>query len=234
VLACDHVDDRYRSIAGDYTDMIERMLVTPLPDVEAVTYDVWGGTIPAATDECDAWVCSGSRASVYDDLAWIAPLSRFVARVRDAGAPFVGICFGHQLLAHALGGRAERAAGGWGVGAHRVEVHVPEAWMDPPLVSPTLLFMHQDQVTLLPPGAEPLARTDHCDVAMFRVGGSMLGIQAHPEFDAAYVAALLEAREARIGSDRTAAALRSLGSPTDEHVVASWLAQFLRRVGAGG
>lgn len=228
ILECDHVDARHRGIAGDYTDMFATLLAAPLGDAELVAYDVRNGSLPASPDACDAWVATGSRASVYDEAGWIDDVARFVREVRTVGAPYVGVCFGHQLLAHALGGRTERAPGGWGAGARRVEVVAREPWMAPAAGALNLLFMHQDQVTEVPAGASVLARATHCPVAMLRVGDAMLGIQAHPEFSAAFVDALLAEREERIGSEAAAAARRSLVEPTDEGVIAGWVAGFLR------
>jgi len=210
LLECDHVDDRYRSIGGDYADMFQRLL----PEVELVGYDVVGGAAPADPDECDGWLATGSRHSVYEDLDWIHRTGAFVDRVRAAGVPFVGICFGHQLLAHFTGGRTAKA-GAWGVGAHDLSS------------GERLLYMHQDQVLDLPPGAERIASTDHCPNAVIRVGESMLGIQAHPEFAAEYVEALLHAREERIGTELVDAALASLAAPRDEDVAARWILKTL-------
>ena len=125
------------------------------------------------------------------------------------------------------GGEVQRAAGGWGVGVHRIEIDRVEPWMDPEPDGLSLLFMHQDQVTTPPPGAEVLGHANHCEVAMLRVGPTMLGLQAHPEFGPPYVEALLERRRAAIGEERATVALASLREPTDEHVVAAWLARFL-------
>jgi len=229
LLECDHVDDRHRPIAGDYRDMFAVLLADPAPDAELVGYDVGRGQVPASPDECDAWLCTGSRSSVYDTDPWIADLSSFVRDVHRATTPFVGICFGHQLLAHALGGCTARAPGGWGAGAHRLAVLRPEPWMDPSREAPTLLFMHRDQVQRLPDDGVVLASAPHCDIAMLRVGEAMLGIQAHPEFGAPFVDALIAGRTARIGEERAAAARRSLGEPTDEAVIARWMVRFLRR-----
>src|SRR5687768_2828671 len=113
VLECDHVEDRWRGIGGDYLDMFADLLSS----VDVVPYDVIGGVLPASPDECDGWVATGSRHSVYEDLDWLVRLRGFVADVQRAEVPFVGICFGHQLLAHSCGGRTDKAAD-WGVGAH--------------------------------------------------------------------------------------------------------------------
>ncbi|MDQ1402392.1 MAG: hypothetical protein QOG03_708 [Actinomycetota bacterium] len=226
LLECDVIAEKLRPIAGGFPEMFGGLLAGPLPDAELISYDLYGGHVPASPKDCDAWVCTGSRASAYDDEEWIANLSGFVREIHDQGSPFVGICFGHQVLARALGGTVEKAPGGWGAGVHQLDVVVEPRWMDPALVRPNLLFMHQDQVTSLPDGATLLARTDHCPIAMFELG-SMVGLQAHPEFTPGFVAALLDDRIERIGAAGVEAAHRSLATPTDEAVVGQWLSGVL-------
>jgi GMP synthase-like glutamine amidotransferase len=227
VLECDHVAERYRGIAGDYRDMFQAMVTAVDPAAEVVVYDARGGVLPSRPDDCDAWLCTGSSASVYEGEAWIEALAAFVREAYEARVPFVGICFGHQLIAHALGGRTERAASGWGVGALPMRIVDDAAWMAPTLASATLLYSHQDQVTELPPGGRVLGSADHCPVAMLAVDDDVIGIQAHPEFGAAYVQALLEDRVDRIGEAGTATALASLERPTDEATVAEWILAFV-------
>jgi GMP synthase (glutamine-hydrolysing) len=99
--------------------------------------------------------------------------------------------------------------------------------MDPPADTCRLLYMHQDQVVAIPEDAVVIARTDHCPVAMLRVGRTMLGVQAHPEFRATYIRALLDTRAERIGEDETDAARRSLDAPTDADRMGKWLLRFM-------
>jgi GMP synthase-like glutamine amidotransferase len=228
VLECDHVAARYLPIAGDYRDMFRTMVEAADPDAEVVLFDARAGSLPATPDACDAWLCTGSSASVYDGEPWIDALGTFVRAVHAARVPFVGICFGHQLIAHALGGRTERATTGWGAGAIPMELTDAAPWMSPALPSATLLYSHQDQVTALPPGGRVLASAPHCPVAMLAVDDDVIGIQAHPEFGVDYVRALLEDRVDRIGEAGTALALDSLQQPTDEAVVARWILAFVR------
>ena len=232
ILECDHVDDRYRHLAGDYRDMFDALLTPHDPELETVAYDVCRGSLPASPNDCDAWLITGSRRSVYDDVPWIRALSDFVRRVHDASVPCMGICFGHQLVAHALGGRTERAESGWGAGAHRIDWSDAPGWMEPAASSCDLLFMHQDQVVALPPGGVVLGRADHCPVAAFTVGASMLGMQAHPEFPAVYLSVLLDDRVERIGADKTERARASLDGPVDSAVTGRWLVQFMKAAAA--
>jgi GMP synthase-like glutamine amidotransferase len=198
-------------------------------DVQLQPFDVCQGELPSAPDQCDAWLCTGSRRSVYDTDGWIEPAAQFVRDVRVACVPFVGVCFGHQLLAHALGGRVEKSGYGWGAGIHAVRVVRSEPWMQPTQDRLNLHFMHQDQVTRAPNDAVVMGCSDHCDVAMFGVGETMVGIQAHPEFTVPYADALLADRTERVGGDRAEEARRSFTTPTDEAVVARWLTSFLSR-----
>lgn len=233
LLDCHHMPERYRPIAGTYTDMFRALVAAVDPAIEVVGYDARGGELPRQVQDCDAWLLTGSSASVYDDAPWIAALRDLVGALQAAHAPTVGVCFGHQLLAHALGGRTERAATGWGVGALTMAITEATDWMDPPLAAATLLYSHQDQVTVLPPGARVLAAADHCPIAMLAIGDHALGIQAHPELGRPYVEALLEDRVDRIGAAGTAAAVETLARPTHERQVAAWLLGFLRQRVAG-
>ena len=229
VLECDHVDERHRPIGGDTVDMLRSLFAAHAPEagLELVPVDVIGGERPAGPAACDAWLCPGSRYSVYDPFDWITDLAAFTRDVHAAGVPFVGICFGHQLLAHALGGRVERATVGWGAGVETVAVDSVAPWMDPPAEKLALHFMHQDQVAELPPGGEVLGHADHCPVALLGVGPVTMGVQAHPEFTRAYTDALLADRVARIGDAEVAAARAGLAQPTHEATVARWMARTL-------
>jgi GMP synthase-like glutamine amidotransferase len=133
------------------------------------------------------------------------------------------------MLAEALGGKVERADYGWGIGVHGMRILEPEAWMVPPREECSLQYMHADQVQRMPEGSTLLASAPHCPVAMFRVGDSMLGIEGHPEFPAAFEEALLRDRKERIGAQRVDEALATVGNPTDEDVVGAWIAAFLRQ-----
>lgn len=227
LLGCDDVSERFRHVSGTYRDMFEALLRPELPNARFTWFDVTKGELPESTNACDAYLCTGSRYSVYEQRDWIAALKHFVRELYRARERYVGVCFGHQLLAEALGGKVARAEQGWGIGAHGMAVVKLEPWMQPERANCKLQYMHADQVQQLPPDSVVLASAPHCPVAMFRVGETMLGIEGHPEFPAPYVEALVRSREERIGKERAQAALASLDQKVDDTIVARWIANFL-------
>jgi GMP synthase-like glutamine amidotransferase len=230
LLECADVTGRFPGIEGGYREMFAALLRPHLPQLEFEFFRAYRNELPEAPDECDAWISTGSGYSVYDDLDWIKRLAAFLRDLRDEHKPFVGICFGHQMLAHALGGEVAKARQGWGAGVLEVNVLRRERWMEPPLARLHFHHMHQDQVQRLPEGATLLASSPHCEVAMFRVGESMLGIEAHPEFPRAFSEALIRARRQTMGEERAERALASLAQPTDGAAAGAWIAAFIRSI----
>lgn len=228
LLQCDHVLESYRQFGGDYDQMFAELL----PGFEWVHYDVINGHFPASVHECDAYLCTGSRFSVYDQETWIVQLQALVREIREQHLWYVGVCFGHQLLAEALGGKVEKAAVGWCIGVHSFQVLQREEWMQPFQERFQLLMSCQDQVQVLPPESQVLAAAPDCPLGMFRVGERMLGMQAHPEFNAAYARALMEGRRERIGAEKVTAGLHSLQIAPDKAIMAAWMARFFRRAAA--
>mgnify|MGYP001818584522 CR=1 FL=1 len=193
--------------------------------VEFTEIPLYAGATPGSLDDADLWIINGSPDSVYDDLPWLTTAEEIV---RDAAAterPLFGICFGHQLVARALGGRVERAAGGWQVGVidYRTVAPVP-AWPDAP-AELALLAVHQDQVVEVPADTVVWSTADGCPNAGLVIGERMWTVQGHPEFGTEICAALYEQRRDLIGSARTDAALASLDRPlSNRHVAAAVIA----------
>jgi len=226
LLVVGHVDEASREVAGDYPQLFGSLLARH--GVDLVEYDLAAGRLPASINECDGWLCSPSRSSVYDDLPWIAPAEDLLRELIAAEQPYVGICFGHQLLAQALGAPVTRFPGGWQVGAQTYDLVQSRPWMDPPLETVTLIASHQDQVVALPDGAELLARGVGGDsaVAGFTVGERAWTLQSHPEFVAPLADHLLSRRVELIGAEKVAAGRASLATPLDREVVGAWIAGF--------
>lgn len=213
---------------GTYPDMIEKFLSPAGPSIRFRTYGVLEGEIPRTALECDAWLITGSRAGVLDDAPWMAPLKGFLADAFGAGAPIVGICFGHQILAVALGGRVENSPKGWGIGRHGYPVFKAAAWMQGGTTEFAIEAMHQDQVVDLPPTATVLAGSDFCPHALLTYGDTAISFQGHPEFTVSYARDLIALRRGALFSDALAdTALGSLDRPSDSDAVARWIVNFL-------
>jgi len=195
-----------------------------------VEYRITEGDFPPTVTACDAYLVTGSPHGVYDPEPWIAALADFLRQSYAAGQKLVGICFGHQMLAHALGGHAEKAAVGWGMGLRRFTIDATPGWMTPAQHQGQLYFCHQDQVVRLPVGAQRLAGDAFCPNALFVIGDQVLGIQGHPEFSTAFMAVLIEALGEQAGATVAAQAAASLheGVP-DGAVVAQWIVNFLQQ-----
>ena len=227
ILQADQVDPELRSRFGDYPAMFVNTIgegMDHMPTFEF--FDVRRDRYPRRIDDCDGYLITGSRASVYDDEPWIARLIGFVDELHNAGASTVGICFGHQLVAQALGGTVGRAPAGWGVGVHSWTVVRHEPWMRPAKREFRLLASHQDQIETLPPGARLLASSTFCPHAAFAIGDHMLALQGHPEFTKAYAEFLMHKRRAALGA-AFEPGMRSLDQPIDAGAIACWIAQFL-------
>ncbi len=225
ILICDHIPAPFQHHAIHYPEMFEAWL----PDLDFEEYFVVDNEFPERAMVCDAWMVNGSRASVYDDKPWISRLKAFVREIHQSGRPFLGVCFGHQILAEALGGKVLPAESRWCVGVHEFSLTQQRAWMQPHQDPFNLLMMCQDQVQQLPAGATLLASSPACPVGMFEVEGRMLGIQAHPEFTKAYDRALMEARVERMGTETVQTGIESLNLPVHADIFRQWAVQFLTR-----
>ena len=149
-------------------------------DAEIVEFDVVDGDLP--TDfGFDAGVVTGSRASVYWDEPWIADLQSWVGEAIDRDLPFLGVCFGHQLLADVCGGAVE-SMGEYEIGYRTVE-HRGSRLFEGIDTEFTVFTTHSDSVVELPPEAELLAENDY-GVHGFQKG-RVFGVQFHPEYDTA-------------------------------------------------
>ena len=229
LLLCDHVLPELLPIAGSYQDMFTA-LFSERPEIELVSYDLLNGQYPLDTAECDGWISTGSKWSVSDDEPWIKWFEGFVRRMYREESPHVGVCFGSQMIAHALDGEVTLRAAGWGVGVAETDVTESAAWMVPHRDSFQVVVSYQDQITKLPTDAQLIASTDHCPVSMFAMGHHFLGVGGHPEIPIPYIRALIESRRGdRIPEPTADAGLASLQHTPDALLLRDWMTEFLLR-----
>lgn len=226
ILQCDDVLEEFQPMYGNYPQMFERLLSEAAPDWQFVTYRVIDGEYPASIDECDGYITTGSRHGVNDGEAWIDELEEFVRTLAEAGKKFVGICFGHQLLAKALGGKVERSEKGWGVGVSFTNITTEKDWMKPFQPGLDLIVSHQDQITELPEGIEVLASSSFCPYYMLQYQQHLMSMQGHPEFNKPYSNALMEKRRNRIPAARIREGKASLSADIDSRLTMSWIIRF--------
>jgi GMP synthase-like glutamine amidotransferase len=208
---------------GDYVAMFRDLLG---PRFETAAYDVAGGELPAHAADHHAYLITGSPAGVYVDLPWIGTLKTFLRQAKGE-AMLVGICFGHQIMAEAFGGRVEKSRRGWGIGLHSYDVREHEGWMDA-AESIAVPVSHQDQVVVQPPASRILAASAFTPFAMLAYDDQpAISMQFHPEFEPDYARALIESRRDILPDPD--AALASLAAPDDRARVAAWIRRFLER-----
>ncbi len=221
------------AIAADfdrYPQMFERLISPLAPDIRFDAVSVYRGEALPDPATLDAALITGSPAGVYDELPWIGALLDFIRGAAAVNTPLIGVCFGHQAIAQALGGKVEKSHKGWGIGRHTYDVLACPEWAgDACGAQWRAAVSHQDQVTQKPPGAETLARSRFTEFAALHYPHApALSFQCHPEFDDAYAGALYAARRDRLGAAETDAALQSLAEPADASRLARLMVDFLR------
>ncbi|UXI04337.1 glutamine amidotransferase-related protein [Photobacterium sp. TY1-4] len=231
ILQCDDVTAELQPQHNNYPAMFKSLLHQQDETLELVFYRALDGELPQDVDECDVYMTTGSRHSVNDPFPWIDDLLGFIRELHQQQKKLVGICFGHQLIAKALGGEVIQAPQGWGVGVATHEMRQTPDWLNEGTTVPetlSLVVSHQDQVAKLPEHTQVLAGSTFCPNAMIQVGQHLLGIQGHPEFSKAYSKDLMHFRQHLLPPQVLDDGLTSLAKPVDSERVTGWILDFLR------
>ena len=219
ILMTGHAVPELLERTGDYDAMFARLLAGH--GFTFATYNVVDEEYPEAPDACDGWLITGSKHGAYEDHPWIPPLEEFIRAVYADGRPMIGVCFGHQIIAQALGGKVIKYPGGWSVG--RTEYTLDGETL-------ALNAWHQDQVVELPQDAEVIGKSDFCANAAMVYGDRILTIQPHPEFGPDVVDDLIRLRgKGLVPDDLLEGASRGLDAPTDAARFADRMAAFFKK-----
>jgi len=215
------------SAYGSYADMFRKLLGEER--YHYIEFDVEQDELPRHADHCPAYLITGSASDAYGASPWISNLKRFLNAAKG-NAAFVGICFGHQVMAEAFGGKVARSPKGWGMGNHRYVIVRQQPWAGR-TTEITLTASHQDQVVELPPASEVVAGNAFCPLGFIAYQDQpAISLQLHPEFETNFAIALAEGRRGRgIRDEDIDRAISSLRCPNDRELVAGWINQFLIR-----
>ena len=216
ILVTGHAPEPLQPTFGTYDIMFPRFLEGR--GLTFTGYTAVDGEMPGSVHDADGWLITGSKHGAYEDHAFIPPLEDFIRDAHAARVPMVGICFGHQIIAKALGGHVEKFDGGWRVGPTVYQTNWGQMRLN---------AYHQDQVLRLPVGAQVIAENDGCAIAGFQMGNHVWTLQPHPEFPNDFVDGLIETRGRGVIDDGLLdAAKDKLDMPNDNARIADQIAQF--------
>lgn len=218
ILQTGHAPDEMLQETGDIAPYFERMLAGK--GFTFTTFDVVDMEFPQAITDCDGWLITGSKHGAYEDHQFIAPLEVFIRDAYAADIPLVGICFGHQIIAQALGGKVEKFAGGWSIGRTEYD------WNGERIA---LNAWHQDQVTERPAEAKVYATNAFCANAALVYGNRVFTTQPHPEYGEDFIGGLIQHRGKGVIPDaQLAQAASDLDKPVDNPRIADQIARFFK------
>lgn len=212
-----------------YRRMFEKMFDATGQGFTYDTVPVSDGAPMPDPASLDAIVITGSAAGVYDDLPWLNPLREFVREAYGKRTPMLGICFGHQIMADALGGDVRQSEKGWGLGRHTYRVVGRPDYMRGAPTALAVACSHQDQVIVPPREAEVILASDFTpNAGLAYRNGAALSFQPHPEFADDYTLALAELRRGKAPDSVVDKAVASVATPSSSADVAGYIGQFFK------
>jgi len=230
LILCDQLRDQFSGDFPEYEKMFKTAFEEKSQKFNWKTFDAVTGEFPKDLDSCDGYLISGSRSSVYEEKKWMLSLENFINKLNRNNKPTVGLCFGHQIMAKALGGAVTSAPEGWGIGFARCSVN--SGISEGQLLLPeelTVGVCHRDQVVRLPTGATNIGSTSHCNNFLIEFTPKMVGFQGHPEFEPAYISALIEETKNLLTPQEYSVALQSKENAPDNQLIRKAITRFLTK-----
>ena len=191
ILLCDTFPGRLPDFIPNYESLFMDLFASIGVEADYRIFQTWLGELPLTISKDEIYLVPGSLDSAYDDKPWILSLVQWIRQAYNCGAKLMGVCFGHQVIARALGGEVRKYGGGFGTGVRESRIIDDEMKRFFPDGTMRLLYSHHDQVISLPQDAVLCATSDFCKNESFRIGHQVVTFQGHPEFTVAYSRHLL-------------------------------------------
>ena len=229
IIQTGEVPEPLRDNFGPYPAMFERMFDNTENGFSYEVVAVEGNSLLPDPTRIEGIVITGSPAGVYEDHDWLPPLREFIRRAYAAKTPMLGVCFGHQIMADALGGDVRKSEKGWGLGRHAYRVTNRPDFMAGAAETLAIACSHQDQVIVPPAEAEVILASDFTpNAGLFYKSGKALSFQPHPEFHDDYALALVELRRGRAPDEVVEQGIASFAQSSDSAQTADYIGKFFR------
>ena len=226
LLEAETLPDKVISSFGSYGDMFKHILFPLDSSLTFKHYAVDQEQLPNNIHECDGYIVTGSRHNAYDNTQWIKNLRDFIKEIDSSNKKCLGVCFGQQIIAEALGGKTEKSTKGWGIGIQQYSMNNIPRWISTKDTDFSILISHQDQVSQLPANAKLFATNNFCTNGGFYIKNHIFTMQGHPEFTKPYLQFLISKRREVLGEELAEKALASLSKSNVGNNFSQWIYDF--------
>ena len=206
-----------------FQDILKKIEIEWQSDI----FYLWQNQYPRHIDDYDAYIITGSPASVNDTDAWIIWLLDFIRQLHDRKIKTIGICFGHQAIAKALGSMIGCNPHGWSIGIEKLCMKTKKNWMHYYPQYLRLYSVHQEQILQASPKLEVIAGNDHCPIGSFVVGNHFLTVAYHPELQKNFLQDLCIHLQGHIDQPLLDKATKDFHDDSDSEIFIKWMRDFI-------